>query len=530
MDIYTADRNLRIIGNDVSDEEPELNQIEMTQVLDIFSDGEGVDGDTVSDNVFISTQVQGEIDKLKSDYQEKEKFKKLLTEYQYCENINNLYRSTESGGNIHIDKPLVQRRQNRKNIRKKSTVQANDNNLETQLVRNQSKKLISILSGKPKKANNRLSSIYRDIDDNIPIMMKEQFEIHNSDEWDKFLKILKGTLSKKIKHKHYNRYVYYNSSEENEYSDLWLSSQLPPTDIDFNREFMLRNTYSDEVSRVFTLSQLMDESYLKNHDDSLISESTIPDSMESDATVRLEGYVDIKQLNEQKNIENVDTESRKDINKVSNGKISALVQNLDVITTNIPSPTVKFDIFTSPQCSEIVTDKKCFCNGKEMTEDIVRVKIYNDLESIKKLEASSYSYMIKLVNDFEYIHDSEDEDYEIIEIKDYADSKLSSQLRADLKEIGLKSARTKIELITTWTMINDNLQSHSIAGKKIEIFERLTELIFHDDYLLEKVYTFKPLTLQELRARIESRDKIIRLLDDATIKQWADNECICLLG
>ncbi|CUS25153.1 LAQU0S28e00650g1_1 [Lachancea quebecensis] len=104
----------------------------------------------------------------------------------------------------------------------------------------------------------------------------------------------------------------------------------------------------------------------------------------------------------------------------------------------------------------------------------------------------------------------------------------AKNLRESLRAIGLKPARTRSEMVEQMDCASQHLVGENAQEQKQGLFDQFTHLVEQSPHLLEKVYTFEPLVLSELIDFLVKRDPFIDKIDDATIKQWADQMGICL--
>ncbi|EJS42724.1 slx4p [Saccharomyces arboricola H-6] len=117
-------------------------------------------------------------------------------------------------------------------------------------------------------------------------------------------------------------------------------------------------------------------------------------------------------------------------------------------------------------------------------------------------------------------------------------SQSMKELRQSLKTVGLKPMKTKVEIIQSLQTASqilfvatpcDSDEHDGVIGfSKMEVFDHLTELIQYFPDLLERIYTFEPIPLNEVIEKLFSIEPFVLQIDEATIREWADIQGICL--
>ena len=100
-------------------------------------------------------------------------------------------------------------------------------------------------------------------------------------------------------------------------------------------------------------------------------------------------------------------------------------------------------------------------------------------------------------------------------------------LRESLKTIGLKPCRSRAQMLEYMDIVSQNLNSQNDMDKKQEIFNELNSLVEQTPAILEKVYTFEPLSLVELSGLLAHKNPFLDYVDESTIREWADRQGIC---
>ena len=116
----------------------------------------------------------------------------------------------------------------------------------------------------------------------------------------------------------------------------------------------------------------------------------------------------------------------------------------------------------------------------------------------------------------------------------YVQNIISSQsvqkLRESMKTIGLKPLRSKAKMVEALSVASRVLETDEIGqiGQRQEIFDHLTTLTRELPELLEKIYRFEPVTVEELVLQLIDLNPFIDNIDESTIKEWADSQGICI--
>lgn len=183
----------------------------------------------------------------------------------------------------------------------------------------------------------------------------------------------------------------------------------------------------------------------------------------------------------------------------------------------------------------------------------IRFKIYKDSKLLDNLPLLE-EFETRIVEDNEAIKDSEDDgDYSVLELEprscpveevvaasepgivseeliaqDIPPTLPSTQvLRESLKTIGLKPCRSRTQMLEYMDIVSQNLNSQNDMDKKQEIFNELNSLVEQTPAILEKVYTFEPLSLVELSGLLAHKNPFLDYVDESTIREWADRQGIC---
>lgn len=107
----------------------------------------------------------------------------------------------------------------------------------------------------------------------------------------------------------------------------------------------------------------------------------------------------------------------------------------------------------------------------------------------------------------------------------------AEKLRQSMRTIGLKPARAKSEMMEALKAAAELWPHESVPTdeqQKDEIHNMLTRLIQESPNLLEKVYCFEPIMMDTVIDELAEKNPFIDFIDEASIREWADIQGICL--
>lgn len=115
-------------------------------------------------------------------------------------------------------------------------------------------------------------------------------------------------------------------------------------------------------------------------------------------------------------------------------------------------------------------------------------------------------------------------------------SQSAKDIRINVRQLGLKTARTKSEMVESLQLASQIVSSQDIndtpiisQGTKVNIFNHLSQLAKQlPSVILEKFYTFQPIPVHELTAMFIERDPFVNRIEEQTIKEWAEQHGISL--
>lgn len=115
-------------------------------------------------------------------------------------------------------------------------------------------------------------------------------------------------------------------------------------------------------------------------------------------------------------------------------------------------------------------------------------------------------------------------------------SQSAKDIRINIRQLGLKTARTKSEMVESLQFASQIAKSQDIGdtsgpnpGTKTNIFNHLTQLAKQlPSVVLEKFYTFQPIPVIELTEMFVEMDPFVNRIDEQTIKEWAEHNGISL--
>lgn len=115
-------------------------------------------------------------------------------------------------------------------------------------------------------------------------------------------------------------------------------------------------------------------------------------------------------------------------------------------------------------------------------------------------------------------------------------SQSAKDIRTNIRQLGLKTARTKSEMIESLQFASQIAKSQDVGdtpdlspGTRKNIFNHLTQLAKQlPSVVLEKFYTFQPIPVTELTEMFVGMDPFVKRIEEQTIKEWAEQNGISL--
>ncbi|CDF90732.1 ZYBA0S08-01684g1_1 [Zygosaccharomyces bailii CLIB 213] len=546
MDFQRANRNLQLVTADLDD------------VQDVGSPDDVNGGDTQipgsqgflddsdqddQDRIFINTQVQGRLD----EADQADKVRASLTQFKYVgEGLHHSPENMKIATKRTSCKPL-KRTSVRQRIKKTPSKAQN---------------LLKQLSGKHAKVKDmiryqkKLDSLAEAQQKAAPVKGKRtksvkkgecRFDTYNEEEWQRISKLLLERFPhlEPAEVKGVYEYLY---GETEEYT-LWTASQLPVNSEKLGAR-LSPGSDSPRIS-VLSLSQAMDDSYPVNETAPEAEEeddaSIVPDSTEELSTIiPIEPVVDAPQDFSQIQLDtplilppneiiDLTQESFKVVKSLTSPLKQENTPQVEVPATRLPTISGSAELGPVP----LLAPAK---------EEPVRYKVHrSQLEELSAVEglivhSSKESLDDALIADTESDVSSPHE-HCLIELEtsilanrtpspshqNIFESQSAQQLRQSMRSMGLKTSRSKQEMLQSLQAASQVLRNTSTdREQKRDIYNFLTSLIQSSPTLLEKVYTFQPIASRELLTKLVGDNPFVEKIDEFTIREWADYQGICL--
>ncbi|CCE62233.1 hypothetical protein TPHA_0C00770 [Tetrapisispora phaffii CBS 4417] len=115
-------------------------------------------------------------------------------------------------------------------------------------------------------------------------------------------------------------------------------------------------------------------------------------------------------------------------------------------------------------------------------------------------------------------------------VKEIITSQSMKKLRENMKTIGLKPLKSKEKMIEALTVASQVFDADDIGlhTQREEVYRHLTLLVKQIPSLLEKIYTFEPVFIEDLVSQLADSSPFVEHIDEVTIREWADKQGICL--
>lgn len=519
MDLRRADRNLRLAldGEDEADlrgGESSLGDRDLveTQVPEAL----GFSSSPSNEGVFVSTQVQSRLD----DALQEEALRNGLKRFKY---------DTGEDGRSGMKTAVTRKRSQKRS--QKSVGESKTGQLLKRLSGKQSKVRDMVESQKRRKTGTRSAS---------------QYDTYTAEEWHHIHKKLLDRFPQRESDDVRGAFCYLYGPDSYSESDLWEASQRPPSAEGAVSEAQFKSVDKAESCdvKVLTLSQVMcdnvktedaeaDDAPCDNvepGDDKSDDASTIPDSTD-EISIRIPiGETDrastqfyTPRSSPAEEIIDLTQESFKVVKSLISplkDEETPLVQVPATRTSTILTHVKEFDLKT---CLKMLVPKDQFASLKE-----------------------KLSHAFDIAHEEQFImSDTESEEPETFPV--YLQRKIRSlpsrsctpssrfatqsaqKLRQSMKAIGLKPCRSKSQMIASLEAASQVLDSSCTERQqRLLLYDNLTKLVYSCPSLLERVYTYQPIPLSDLLARLTEANPFMDYVDEPTIRTWADNQGICL--
>lgn len=119
-------------------------------------------------------------------------------------------------------------------------------------------------------------------------------------------------------------------------------------------------------------------------------------------------------------------------------------------------------------------------------------------------------------------------------------SQSAKEIRVNVRQLGLKTYRTKSEMVESLELASQKLNSphkqlitsegvNLSPGSKVDVFTYLTEIAkTFSPETLEKFYTFQAIPVHEIIQMFTERDQFVDRIEEQTVKEWAERNGISL--
>lgn len=489
MDLRRARRNLQLVGElENEDDNLEQRNVADTQVP------EEMGFSSPPESVFVSTQVQSRLD----DVEQEESVKGLLKRFKYEDEEPG---ESKKAHGIKRKKPTQKRKH--KNIDEYGDSKGG--------------KLLKQLSGKHKKVKDMINSQRK----KTSVRGHSQYDTYNAEEWgyihQKILKRFPQSGASEMKQVFHHIYGEVGC-------DLWSASQQPPEGDDSVLEPVpIGKAAGNHEVNVLTLSQVMSDKSIVEPEDDENDDSTIPDSTDdASIVIPISDHVETQFYTPRTTPPDEIIDLTQESFKVVKSLISPL-KDADTPLVQVPATrtsTVRFQ----PPCAD---PAKC-----------LTVKLPRRQVALLKEKLSS---KFDIAEENGGVLDTEVEDLDqctfylqpkvrspIKEVSKLA-TQSAQKLRQSIKIIGLKPSRSKSQMIASLEAASQVLDSSVTELEQLQlIYENLTTLVQACPSLLERIYTFQPISVEDLLAKLIKANPFVDQIDEVTIRTWADLQGICL--
>lgn len=529
MDLRRAARNLRLVlgeeerpddAGDVDQSSLADRDLVETQVPEAvgFSSSPIIDS---NDGVFVSTQVQGRLD----DVLREEALQDELKRFKY----NN------EGDSGAITKRSVPKR-------RKPSKKSQQRSLED-FSQSKSGQLLKRLSGKHGKVRDVVESQRKRR--KVGVRAASQYDTYNAEEWHyihrKLLEHFPQNEPDDVKEVFC--YLYGPDQSCNE-KDLWGASQLPPNVDTQNSDASLRrmNVPVGQEVRVLTLSQVLSDTGNTEPEAPEIEDldpaedddaSTIPDSTDDTSICIPIGDADrasTQFYTPRMSLAEQIIDPTQESFKVVKSLISPL-KHEETPLVQVPAT----------RTSTILTHLKLSANGNDLNSCLKMVVPKSQLTLLKEKLSSDFEISLEeqpIMSDTEStealpVYLQRKAQRISSEVTNPGSARFASQsaqkLRQSIKAIGLKPCRSKSQMIASLEAASQVLDSSATEQEQRHlIYDNLTKLVYSCPSLLERVYTFQPIPIDEMLLRLTEANPFIDHVDEPTIRTWADRQGICL--
>lgn len=527
MDIRRARRNLQLVGDlgyreENGDGSISLEQRDVvdTQVPDDmgFSSSPMLPGGA-GESVLLSTQVQSRLD----DVEHEESLKNRLKGFKYEEEEVIEKRNANKAPRVKRKKAIRKKKQ--KNIDEYGDSKGG--------------KLLKQLSGKHRKVKDMINSQRRP----TGVRGQSQYDTYNAEEWT----FIHQRIQERFPQSEASelKQVFHHLYGETQNSDLWTASQQPPEGDDSVLE-PVRAAEAAEAEKaggnnvkVLTLSQIMSDKSLvePDDDDDDDDSSTIPDSTDDASTYIPMGDADrvsTQFYTPRTTLPDEIIDLTQESFKVVRSLISPL-KNTETPLVQVPA-TRTSTILTHAKLEAPTTDPaKCIVFRLPKKQVALLIDKLSGDFNVSYNEATEQNPIVldTEVEDIDqctaYLQPKAQSPTKAVNSNSQLATKSAQKLRQSIKVIGLKPSRSKSQMIASLEAASQVLDSSVTELEQRQlIYQNLTTLVHACPTLLERIYTFQPISVEDLLARLVQANPFVDQIDELTIRTWADLQGICL--
>ncbi|CAR28722.1 ZYRO0F10516p [Zygosaccharomyces rouxii] len=546
MDFHRANRNLQLVESGVSDgRNPESFSLDETQVP--VSSGFSSDSDKdQQEQIFINTQVQGRLD----EAEEADKVRANLGQFRYDSQDSAISPKHKSA----IQRPSARttKRSSSSQRRKAPTKaqsllkQLSGKHAKVQDMIKYQQKLDS-LAGSQQRAKSKGKTT------KTKKQQEKRYDTYNANEWQHIYNLLleKFPHTRPSEVEDVYQYLYGDESED---QPLWNESQRPIEPESQDLGFLPPPPADKQRVSVLSLSQVMDDKHSREPDEDII----VPDSTDEEYIVipipsspqplrpplatkpPLLTKPPLKKVESDAGTPKTAHSPSDGVIDLTNGSfkvVKSLISPLKEETAQVQVPATRMPTLgTTP-------------NLAPTKEQPLRYRLHrSQLESFSAVEglivcSPGPSQDDVPVPDTES-EDSAAEDHCMVELQPSIlasrtpspsvqsdwNSQSAQQLRQSMKSLGLKTSRSKRQMLHSLQQASQVLEidTGGQENQRQEIHDYLTSLVQSSPVLLEKVYTFQPIASKELLTKLTEANPFVDVIDEYTIREWADYQGICL--
>lgn len=104
------------------------------------------------------------------------------------------------------------------------------------------------------------------------------------------------------------------------------------------------------------------------------------------------------------------------------------------------------------------------------------------------------------------------------------------ELRSHIREIGLKPARSKTQMVELLEVASQVLTQgdEPVISSRTDVYNHLTRLLYRSPALLEKARLYQPILMDDFLLELIEMDSFVSRIDESTVQSWADDNGVSL--